>query len=643
MVDSILILMTLLLKTCALVRLTCFGCHPGQNAISRTIGSGYYASPVDESCPTSAATWTGRPNRSQAGLDIYRRFVDPETGSLKDNNGKWERAPDKDKYAVELLRAHEGSIELEGLYRDQGDTFPIGQESSNGAVEHLGSGVFVEKDTPVIDNDGEVGDPRTITRRDIRTATRRALDLVDSEMLVVVTGQPGIGKTRGGLTYAHQELLWRGEAVLRVGYKEGTVYAFLPNEDGVYEVWRTNANKWANSEIAALSDAYALIDPPEEESKVGYTHAAICNVIKFASNDAKKHYNKIEKDGELMLVSMPTLDEMLAMTPVLFTFKTAVFDQEFADAQSKEQEVRDRCALIGNVPRQVFKGDQFTLIIEGIRGAVKTVVTEKAVSTVSRYYAGDVDMTKGNEGSSVSSRLYQVEPSQNSRRRSLVMFRPLAKYLIGDELKRAFNGRKRAYDFEFLCGQKLRGATVGGITLPQRTLVQTTSHQDTSDLIRGMKKPGTAVVVAFTNYPVLDFATSVYDWYNAKVSNDENPTLSVTSGAFVTVLLNLGLARKETTGTGKDEIVMQPEHQDAKITLTMIHNSADPKFKLDDKFGNKHRNLDFALVEKLFNKTVAVKFLNIADVSFDLDETEMARLVDKYKAWLGSGSTQHRS
>ena len=212
------------------------------------------------------------------------------------------------------------SIELEGLYRDQGDELRTGLNSTN---QHLGSGVFLEKDTPFIDNDGKVGDPRTITRSDIRIATRDALDLLNSTKLVVVAGQPGIGKTRGGLTYAHQELLWRGEAVLRVGYKERTVYAFLPNEEGVYEVWEASAEDWHRSRIARREDAYALIDPPEEESKVAYTHAAKCKVIKFASNDAKKHYNNIEKDGKLMLLSIPTLDEMLAMAPVLFTTKSS--------------------------------------------------------------------------------------------------------------------------------------------------------------------------------------------------------------------------------------------------------------------------------------------------------------------------------
>ncbi|MEM8715015.1 MAG: hypothetical protein AAGE92_04455, partial [Cyanobacteria bacterium P01_G01_bin.4] len=96
------------------------------------------------------------------------------------------------------------------------------------------------------------------------------------------------------------------------------------------------------SDIAALYDAYALIDPPERSVR-GYSHAARCKVIKFAPNDAKKHYHNIgrniRKDGKLMLLSMPTLDEMLAMAPVLFTGKTAFRGQECADTEPEEQEV----------------------------------------------------------------------------------------------------------------------------------------------------------------------------------------------------------------------------------------------------------------------------------------------------------------
>lgn len=58
---------------------------------------------------------------------------------------------------------------------------------------------------------------------------------------VAVIGHPGIGKTRGSLTYTLQILLSRDEAVLRVRYNQILVCAFLSNEKGRYEVRRSTA------------------------------------------------------------------------------------------------------------------------------------------------------------------------------------------------------------------------------------------------------------------------------------------------------------------------------------------------------------------------------------------------------------------
>jgi hypothetical protein len=94
---------------------------------------------------------------------------------------------------------------------------------------------------------------------------------------VTVVGQAGIGKTRGGLAYTLQELLWRGEAVMRVGYKDEVTYLFLPGKDGVYKVWRTASSEWSRSRLAADKRTYALIDPPERDE---YNDSARCHVIK---------------------------------------------------------------------------------------------------------------------------------------------------------------------------------------------------------------------------------------------------------------------------------------------------------------------------------------------------------------------------
>jgi len=254
------------------------------------------------------------PSRSTVGRDLYDRLVDSKKGQLNDGDVRWTRAFDMDKYAAELIRAHEGSNELELLYAAQGDALPVGEESKNGAFEHLGAGVFLEKDTPGIDPDSRDDDidpdsrdddARTITRAELRTVTREALESFEPARnrrkiasFVVVAGHPGTGKTRGGLTYALQELLWRGEAVLRVGYKDGHAYAFLPNKNGVYEMWRAAVGAWERPEIADHLGAFSLVDPPERGT---YVDAAPCNVLKFVSNNAGLHYRNVLNDGVLVL------------------------------------------------------------------------------------------------------------------------------------------------------------------------------------------------------------------------------------------------------------------------------------------------------------------------------------------------------
>jgi hypothetical protein len=52
------------------------------------------------------------------------------------------------------------------------------------------------------------------------------------------------------------------EAVMRVGYKDEMVFLFLPDEDGVYKVWRTGSSTWSDSELAKDARTYVLIDPP---------------------------------------------------------------------------------------------------------------------------------------------------------------------------------------------------------------------------------------------------------------------------------------------------------------------------------------------------------------------------------------------
>ena len=137
--------------------------------------------------------------RSQA---LYKKLViqdpeDPTKTTLKDKRTIWERTEDVDNYANKLIQAHEGSLDLEQRYREEGDRLPVGTKSSNGAVEHLGAGVFLEMFTPGIDNDSrEEGNSATLTRVGLRDVTKEALRQFEqswNNRRVAVVGYPGTG------------------------------------------------------------------------------------------------------------------------------------------------------------------------------------------------------------------------------------------------------------------------------------------------------------------------------------------------------------------------------------------------------------------------------------------------------------------
>ena len=161
------------------------------------------------------------------GQALAKRFTN---GGLITNEARaveWFRATEMDNYAAELLTQHEGSLELERLSEEldaRGANLSTGTVSSNGAIEHIGEGVHLgrtdrTKVVTQIDPDSQEN-LHTITRVDQRVTARLAIatvDVPDTKRRVTVVGQPGIGKTRGGLAYTLQLLLWRGEAVIRAG------------------------------------------------------------------------------------------------------------------------------------------------------------------------------------------------------------------------------------------------------------------------------------------------------------------------------------------------------------------------------------------------------------------------------------------
>ena len=254
-------------------------------------------------------------------------------------------------------------------------------DEEKGVAKHLGEGVIVQTNSYAIDADSSTSHKKklTITRVEQRSAARLCIRAMLTYNIIVLIGQPGGGKTRGTLAFMLQELLACGAAVIRVDNKQDQAFLFLPS-GGRYKVYFTAASMVAMSGMRG-SRAIKLIDPPE---LAGNYHVDVTPPgIKVASNNYHKHYQNVNKDGALLVTSIPTEAEVMAMVDALWSPKTLLSGQhaaDFEDADKKRDEIKRRAAIVGWVPRALFDGQAFTDAIGKIR-----LAAEKAAKL------GDVD------------------------------------------------------------------------------------------------------------------------------------------------------------------------------------------------------------------------------------------------------------
>ena len=139
-------------------------------------------------------------------------------------------------------------------------------------------------------------------------------------------------------------------------------------------------------------------------------------------------------------------------------------------------------------------------------------------------------------------------------------------------------------------------------------------------------------MVAHTGHVVLDMATAINSWYNAKVGTS-TPTIG--SGAFVTLMTeHLDLARKVDGG------LEWVEDKKTAITLTFVRNNSSDKWDFVKKFGAKHASMDFEKVEAFFTEHVKVKVLDSSNL-MPLEKREVevmqrtSNLVGEYEKLTG--------
>ena len=554
------------------------------------------------------------PAASQAGRLMTETFSSED--GVKDNTKVgWDRAEEYDSFASELIDLHACSLQMEQAYSVEGAELPVGKKISRNkrTVTHLGQGVFVQDNTIGIDPDSQ-RHPKTITTEEIRCFSRHCLDnSTDDYSLVIGTGHPGIGKTRGALAYTLQELLWRGEAVMRVSYKNMFAVLFLPGKSVAhdYRVWSCRAEEWMLSNLCGKfgkpSSLFVLIDPPE---KPQYGREANCHVIEYASNNDERHIKNANKDGKVFVMKMPRLDEILCMEEVLYDETEFYIEREniALSKQERLEELCKRCSLVGCIPRIVFRGSQFRTALVEISSNASTLCGESHFKNLLRIYRGGLPgMTKGVV--SAMSRFFFVEPSTKSREIADMFLNPATSYYIRNALQEqmASLDGNQAFLFEDVCALLLKGGIWQNETLPPRQIQCGANLAHTTKLILGLSNEQT-LVRASNCYPVLDFATSPKKWYNAKVGESN---VKVSLSAFVTLMCNLGFAGID----GQNRLVSTLIDGKREISLIMIRNSSVDNYCFDYKLAKKYENMDCKQIQEVFEQTVEVGFLNTANWS----------------------------
>jgi hypothetical protein len=572
---------------------------------------------------------------SREGLAITDLFVHRNNPDVIVNDRialAWERDRNKDLYAQELIDLHRCSLVLEDEYSNNselavGRTIPS-TNNINSNVRHLGMGVFVQSNTLGIDSDSELY-PQTITTSEIRYFSRLCLEASTSTKLVLGTGHPGIGKTRGALAYTLQELLCRGEAVMRVGYKDESVYLFLPftgpNGTNTYRVWCGVAESWYISLFASQKMVFALIDPPEDPH---YKRAAKCRVIEYCPNNEERHLKNAYKDGHVIVMGVPSLNEMLCMTSILWSDKSRIRtcqnSSSFTTMEEQYDEVTRRCALLGSVPRLVFRGAVFLTTLDDIRRQAASLCLALNPEELVHVYNGGTTGVKKQTISEMS-RFFIIKPRDETydfsadvdldlrlelRGSPKVFLNQATVYHVRETLRSKLSAMTGADAFQFgeICAMLLKGGTWNNICYPARaTILCGASLEHTTALILALPSDssGNVLIRASNCYPVLDFASSPTTWFNAKVG-PKKPNLGL--GAFVTVMQYLNFAAI----SDNNELILLDNEK--KISLTMIRNTDvsgdDDGYSTDTRLPQKYQAMNVEQIKAVLRKVVKVQFID---------------------------------
>ena len=339
------------------------------------------------------------PDRSEAQARFEAQLAKSETKAEKAAAAARARPPAEEEPAAKRPRIsaelHFGSAEFEEALAS-GEMFtiedhqlewkdcpPMAKAASvlvEAQPEELDAGVQWTGGAMLPFDDDQVSNRGLATRECTRAIAEEVLkDVRHSERrtITVITGSPGIGKTRTLVHVAKRVLEGGGKRA--DGQPDGEVWAtvlifnlkskiayLIARRGGRYHAWSAKCPAEADSLLFSRSDVHVLVDP--EEAKKGgakFAHPLGAHLVLAASAN-EKHFEGISKtelvagQRERFMFYAPswTLAELQALRPKL-TCSVALAEV-----------VAQRFATVGGAPRYVFNDKQFVERVGKIRDAV---------------------------------------------------------------------------------------------------------------------------------------------------------------------------------------------------------------------------------------------------------------------------------
>eukprot|EP01094_Clydonella_sp_ATCC50884_P015012 TRINITY_DN2558_c0_g1_i5.p1 TRINITY_DN2558_c0_g1~~TRINITY_DN2558_c0_g1_i5.p1 ORF type:complete len:659 (-),score=115.49 TRINITY_DN2558_c0_g1_i5:202-2154(-) len=247
----------------------------------------------------------------------------------------------------------------------------------------------------------------------------------DAGLRAVVTGNPGIGKSRSMETMLWYLLRESAVVVLEIEKENGEVYLCVPDEQGRYTVYFVPWEHYIPGDcaVANLTSTVRLVDL---KSRIEPGSTAASTVL-FASPNSVRYHEFMKTSGSVLLYQWVwTLPEMLTARHHMLVDEENGRGPQILSAD----EVVQRCDRVGCIPRFVFCSDnKYHAHVEEITGKLRTLSAEHLQQMLA-------DGPTEQAGNRISSKLVgifaQANPTNNPTNYRAMTTEVLCSYMAKD-------------------------------------------------------------------------------------------------------------------------------------------------------------------------------------------------------------------